>query len=84
MVSASVPAVTVVGALKSLAAERVSAEPVLFWVTPVTVYPILELMSVLPVLVPELVIVPTMFTPPEIVIPLVIALLFLRIRFPMP
>src|SRR6266404_5784328 len=53
--------------------------------TPVTLVPITALMSVEPVPLPELVIVPVLLrVVPDTVIPLAVALLFLRVRLPVP
>jgi len=65
--------------------ESTNFEVLLFSVMPVTLEPIAPLMSVDPVPLPELVIVPLSLTlVPERVIPLPIELLLLRIRLPVP
>ena len=63
----------------------VSAEVVLFSVMPVTLEPTAALISVEPVPLPELVMVPTLFTAVvESVMPLASELLLLRIKLPVP
>src|ERR1700720_1844702 len=62
-----------------------SAEVVLFSVIPVTLEPTPALIKLLPLPVPELVIVPVLFTlVVESVTPLAIALLLLKMRLPVP
>jgi hypothetical protein len=66
-----------------LAPERVNCDVPLFWTTPVTPVLITALMATEPLPLPELVIVPILLTVvPEIVIPLLVELLFCRIRAP--
>ena len=63
--------------------ETVSPEVVLFWVMPVTLVPTVVI-DVLPVPVPEFVIVPALLMIPFRLMPLVSALLLLMIRLPVP
>ena len=65
--------------------EIVKPEVELFWVMPVTFDPTPPLINTLPVPLPELVIVPVLLTEAvEIVMPLAVAPLFLRVRLPVP
>ena len=61
VVLATVPAF-IVRLLKVLTPERVNEDVVLFWMTPVTLAPMTELIAVAPAPAPELVIEPALFT----------------------
>jgi len=79
--------VKVVPALLTLRSpvEMVSAEVVLFCVMPVTLEPTPPVMDTLPELLPELVIVPVLFTVVvESVMPLAVDPLFFKIKLPVP
>lgn len=68
-----------------LAPLKVKDEVALFWMTPVTFVPMTALISAVPAPVPWLVIVPVLFTAVvRIVMPLAVAILFCRIRLPVP
>ena len=67
------------------APDKVRLEVALFSVTPVTLVPMIALISVPPLPVPEFVMVPVLLTvAPERVIPLAIELLLFRVRLPVP
>ena len=71
--------------MKVFAPESVRAEVELFWVIPVTLALMIELIVTPPEPLPELVIVPIFCTVVgEIVMPLAVVPSFLRIRLPVP
>ena len=68
-----------------MAPDNTKVDGLLFCVTPVTFVPITALTNTEPVLVPEFVTVPVLFTlVPDNVMPLVVAPLFFKIKLPLP
>jgi len=79
------PKVVTPSLVKMFAPLRMSWDVALLWTSRVTFVPMTALTAVLPVPVPELVIIPAgLIVVPDSVMPLAIVLLLLRTRLPVP